>query len=69
VIQPVVRKVAPACAECKGTDGLIGRAPRYVCVACVRECLALPKDVETPKVPEWLRRLRSHDDDAREGWR
>ena len=32
----VARVVERRCAECKGTDALIGHGPRYVCVSCVR---------------------------------
>ena len=68
MIVPEVRKVEPRCAECKGTEGLIGHGPRYVCVSCVRIKVRL-NDIQTPTMPEWLRRLRGHDDNAREGWR
>ncbi len=45
---PKVAKVEPRCAACKGTEGLIGRAPRYVCVSCVRIRVRL---MDIPRAP------------------
>ena len=54
---PTVRKVRRHCAECAGTEALIGHGPRYVCVSCVRIKVRLNEIA------------RTHDDNAREGWR
>jgi hypothetical protein len=59
MIEPVVRKVEPSCAECKGTEGLIGHGPRYVCTSCVRIHVRLEQvSQRPPTLPEWMRRMR-----------